>query len=291
MKIFVDNTTIHRIYKVICASNLGEPIRSTDAVALLHFGEHIMFAENMEFSAAEDDLTSETSNKAVELLKKIGCIELSNGLFLLEPYSFKQKEYQDACITAAPKIQSSLAALDEVALRDIATRVDEAAKPSGLDSSVMERWLTKDWSLEERESLKNAGFDEKKVGSDFDITIASNQILYDQLKQLTKKIHKIGNLTQIARSIEIFFRLEINRALSSQRSAIYSPAPKRANALYKTDAIFRHAIARRIENHILESRGQFSSSLLDSIIQYEALPLPIFAIHYLKQRKRNRVAS
>jgi len=284
MRAFLDNTGVHRIYTIINSPHNSAPIREVDAVALLHFAEHILFADTLEISEFESDKTREITNKTIELLKGLGCIEDSNNKTFLSTVDFTENDYAKACILAAPKIQEDIQTLNPEILVKYCSLADEATKPIGITTSVLDKWITQEWPKQKREEIRNSALDLKAKGA-YDYILASNDGLFHQFKALTEGIKNSAKLSQITLYFDVFFRIAINEELARQRKGIYTPAPQRAKVVNESDQMFRYAICKEIEKKISDSSIKFPSKLLEKIKREQILPIPMFAIHFLRNKK------
>jgi len=284
MKSFVDNTTIHSIHRILDLYNKSKPIRQIDAITLLHFTEQILFSEKMEVSTFETSEIYDVTQNTFYMLEKLGCINSSENNKILELKDFTNEEYSKACINAAPIIQEDLQTLDKESLKLFCKLADESSRPIRKDISVLDKWLYKPWNKQKIDDVIEKALDKKAMGA-FDYTMASNQGLHHQFLTLTKEVKKSSELPQILNFISIFFRVAINQQLAKTRNSIYSPAPQRANAIQSTDKLFRHSISKIIEDQVRKEKIAFPSKLIDKIQKDEILPLPLFAIHFLRKEK------
>jgi hypothetical protein len=86
--------------------------------------------------------------------------------------------------------------------------------------------------------------------------------------------------------LDVVFRVTINEQLSKLRECTYAPAPQRAKVTYEVDHLFRHAVARMIQQ-TAKGKRPLASRLIARIETVEQLPLPIFAIHFLGKKSVN----
>lgn len=202
---------------------------------------------------------------------------------------FSREEYAKACEAAAPKILEDLIVLDEI-MRDkkkfqVCTRlVNESARPIGMTSAPIERWISSESTTLDRNLIKKDSLSEKALGA-FDYTISTNDALFSQLRDLGSKIE--GDRHEASLALGIFFRTAINQSLASQRNAYYSPAPQRARIIKETDQLFRYALAHEIQDLASSVESKYVESLYQILETDEILPLPMFAIHFLRRAKVN----
>lgn len=278
----IDNTSLHRVFTAINPRKGSSAIRDIDVMALFHFAEHILFSERMELSAFEIPEINSISSEAVKLLNSRGYVVNDEGESFLTMVEFSKDEYARACEAAAPKIIEDLVSLDVRTLRKCGKLADESAVPIGTKSIPTLKWITKESETIDQALLKEQSLSEKALGS-FDYTICANDALREQLELLRPRVKR--NPNGIAFALAIYFRTAINQALASQRKAYYSPAPQRARIIYRSEQLFRYALSKRIEQLISSFEGSSPAKILKVIQKEESLPLPMFAIHFLRQAK------
>ncbi len=291
MKTLIDNTTLHRLNKIIDQQNSSSPLYLNDAFSLLQFAEHILFADSMEVSAFAEARIWDISEGTIEMLRAMGIITGDNDQPLLTPVEFSNTAYVRACEEAAFQILDDFLSLDIETLKQIGRLADDTTRNTGVISPSLLKWITKEWTSKERNSLK--GRLEEKGGSYFqtsdgptDYTICTSEPLYEQLRIMSTQIHRSHK--EIAFGMDVFFRVAINQILASQRNAHYSPSPQRARIVYASDQLFRYILEKEIERVAYSTQRESSSKFLENFRRQEVLPLPLFAIHYLrKQRIQN----
>jgi hypothetical protein len=287
MKAFIDNTCLHRISKLLHSENTSEAILGIDALALFQFAEHILFSEAIEVNAFEIPKVQTRSAETVELLYSRGCTIGDHGESILSMVDFSKEEYARACEAAAPKIVEDLVLLDEI-IRDkkkfqMYTRlVNESARPIGVTSAPIEKWISTESTTIDRNQVKIESLSQKALGA-FDYTISTNGALFLQLRNLGSKLQRDRRKTSVA--LGIFFRTAINQSLAAQRNAYYSPAPQRLRIIRETDQLFRHALAREIQSVASLAEARYVEKLCKIFETDEILPLPLFAMHFLRRVK------
>lgn len=286
MQALIDNTTLHAVKRTLDSYEDDRKILQADALTLLHFAEHIMFAEKMEVSTFEIPKIREVTEETVDKLNSIGCLTPDgNKSLLLEQREFTDEEYAAACMKAAGKIQEDLTTLTKETLNEAILLADKSTRPIRADVAILDKWVNKKWSRSERELVLKNSLSKKAVGA-FDYTMACSDGLFEQFKIFIKKYRKTKYLDRILKVTGIYFRIAINQELAKFRHAIYSPAPQRANVIMVSDKLFRHAVSKEIEGSITnQAESKFTSKLIQKIQDEEVLPLPIFAIYYLRQKK------
>jgi hypothetical protein len=153
-----------------------------------------------------------------------------------------------------------------------------------MTSAPIERWIGLESTTLDRNLIKNHALSEKALGA-FDYTISTNDALFAQLRDLGSRIE--GDRHEASLALGIFFRTAINQSLASQRDAYYSPAPQRARIVKETDQLFRSALAHEIQNVASSVEAKYVERLFKIFETDEILPLPMFAIHFLRRAKVN----
>jgi hypothetical protein len=143
----------------------GHQVSLSDAMALLHFAEHIMFSDGMIVSTFELPHIQDTSCEVISRLSAHGCISLSNQAKLLTAENFTEKEYAEACCAAAGPVQEDLLLLDGRTLSSVSKLADFSTKPLGVNSPAMEKWITSQWHEAERHSLAEEALKGKARGA------------------------------------------------------------------------------------------------------------------------------
>ncbi len=284
MKTFIDNTSLHRIYKVVSTNDATLPIRKIDAVALLHLAEHILFSESILVSTFEIDHIQETTTETINLLKSHEAIgNNENDLGIIQT-NFTDTQYREACNNAIDHIQADLLTLKPETISRWCKLVDEASKPIGIRGSQLEKWIMNDWGKSQRVDIASSALERKASGS-FDYILGSSDAVYGQLKVLTTNFRETNLVYKLAPFLDVFFRVNINRELGKYLNSTYSPAVQRSLTINKSDELFRREVEKQIEAHIDEQSSGFASSFIQNILKHEILPLPMFAIHFLRKEK------
>ena len=112
--------------------------------------------------------------------------------------------------------------------------------------------------------------------------IGTYDAVYGYNKNLTKGLKEGPEVDRVSAFLDVFFRLHINNKLGIQRNAIYSPAPQRAIVARRSEVLFRNAVEMRIREHIEKHSSGYMSQLLKDVLKNETIPLPMFAIHFLR---------
>jgi hypothetical protein len=283
-RLLLDNTGLHRVH-VVLSTSAEQTIPLSDALALLHFAEHIMFSEGMIVSAFERPGIRDISAEAIARLASHGCTSLSGGRTLLTSEDFSDSEYSVACHNAAFSIQEDLQLLDTATIRRAARLANELVWPlGGVDKPPLEKWLAHAWSQEERRDLVDESLQRKALGA-YDFIVASHEPIYRLMQGLAGTARSTEKLHSLAMLLDVVFRVTINEQLSGLRGCTYAPAPQRAKVTQKTDHLFRHALERMIHEKASENGQVIPSGLVRRIMAAEQLPLPVFALHFLAARE------
>jgi hypothetical protein len=279
MKTLIDNTLLHRIYTILQTEQSNSPIRLIDAIALLHFVEHIMFTDEMEVALSGDKTIAFNSQSAVDLLTKRGYIVGEDSIRFLSLLDFSEQDYASACEDAIPAIIADLGCLNKDDLQKCVRFADDAAKPKGMGSPQTEKWFQREWSSQERFTLKEENLSQKVHGV-VDYAVCSSDSLYQQLRMLNPFL---SGASQEFQSLDIIFRTAINQSLASRRKDYYSPAPQRANVIHQNEIVFRQALTREISLIVSSIKRKPVLEMLEEIQENEVLPLPLLGIHFLKK--------
>jgi hypothetical protein len=266
-----------------------ESIREVDALALLSFAEHILFSEGIKFSTFESLETREITNQTIETLTSAGCLDASETGITLQPVDFTETEYAAACRAAAPRIQEILQTTKSELFEQASKLANEASTTTDSASPILEKWLKKAMGEEERESLLATSLGDKVLGS-YNFTICADRSLYQQLRITAGQIRTAKQRQNVGRLFEVLFRTAINEQLACIKQSTYSPAPQRARVVHAieqmTERSFRHGVAEEIDKEIRGRGNHFVSNLIEDMHGLKALPLPMFAIHYLRKVHR-----
>lgn len=284
MKTLIDNTALHRIYMAIEGEDATKPVRQIDAIGLFHIAEHILFSEEIEVSYFEIDHIRETTSKILGILKNNDCITTTDGKEALKGTEFTIGQYAKACDAATPKILEDLSSLDQSSVKGWFKFADEATQPIGIRGSQLDKWVLEDRGKDERRAIASDALQRKASGS-YDYVVGSNDALYGQIKAMASTYDSYYRKVALAAFLDPFFRVHINKELANIRGSIYSPAPQRATIIRKCDDLFRFGIEKRIIENIKEYTEGPASNFIKKLIEKEFVPLPMFAIHFLRRKK------
>jgi hypothetical protein len=279
MKTLIDNTLLHSIGAVVGSRRSPSVAREIGGqMAIFHFAEHLLFADEMEYISFSLPEIREISANVTDQLYKRGYTVGEHGESILQMIEYSNEEYASACEAAAPMIIADLESPEIIPTLKKAGRLT-------IDTDAIGKWLTKDSSEEDREGLKENSLSQKATGA-FDYTVSIDDVLFRKLQEVGSEVK--GNRTDkanAARGISILFRTAINQALALQRNAYYSPAPQRAGIIYESDRLFRHALSKTIQKVVAPIRELHSRKILEKLQEDEKIPLPMLAIHFLRKAK------
>ena len=224
MRLLLDNTGLHRVH-VVMAASADDTITLSDALALFHFAEHIMFSEGMIVSTYDSQRTREISEETIARLNSHGCTMLSGGSSLLLAEDFSDADYRTVCMNAAPSIQEDLQLLDASTIRRAARLADFATKPLGVTSPRTEKWMARPWPKHERRALAEVALKDKSVGA-YDFIIGSNDPIYRLIQDLGRDLRGKKNQFSLSMILDVVFRVAINGQLSRLRGCTYAPRHK-----------------------------------------------------------------
>jgi hypothetical protein len=286
LKTVIDNTALQLISKFNTQNVKSTAIYPIEVINnLFHFAEHILFADEMEVISFSNPTIRENTYSTTDFLNSTGCISPDQKGSLLNIIDYSADDYANACEDASSHIIDDLLGLNIDLLLKCGELSDVSTRPLGVDFTGFEKWITKEWSNEERQDFKYKAIEMKGDGI-CDYAICSNDALYHQFKLLTSNLDvSSDNLSKILYALNVFFRTAINQSLASQRNAQYSPAPQRSNVISKSDQLFRYAISKEITRVVSSIDGSRTSNFLKLLRNSESIPLPIFALHFLRKRK------
>jgi hypothetical protein len=259
------------------------PIRHVDALALLGFAEHLLFADRVAVSTFEAAPNVANTLATIDLLQSVGCTVRRDGEPLLVLEGFDEPTYKDACLAAAPRIQEDLLLIDPTTMKRVAALADATTQPKDVRSSGLLDWLTRDRTRAERAEVRTMPLVEKARGA-YGFLLSSDDALYRQVKILTRPLRSSSKLPQIANFLDVFFRAAINEELAKRLDSVYSPAPRRARILYESSWSFRQALEEVLLAHLERHGDDIASPWLRRVRADEHLPLPLFAIHFLRRK-------
>lgn len=231
----------------------------------------------------EIDHIRETTSKIIKILKNNECIATIDGKDTLKGTVFTIDQYRKACDAATPKILEALSSLDQSAISGWFKFADEATRPIGIRGSQLDKWVLEDKTENERRTIASDALQRKASGS-YDYVVGSSDALYGQIKAMASS-YDYNKKLALAAFLDPFFRVHINKEIANIRGGIYSPAPQRATILRKCDELFRFGIEKKIIENIKESAERPASNFIKNFIENEVIPLPMFAIHFLRKKK------
>jgi hypothetical protein len=288
VKLFLDNTGLHRAHLVL-RSAVDEPVFLSDAMALLHLAEHIMFSDELAFSTFETNAVTGMSQQIKEDLDRRGYTSTTAGS-LISARDFTEVEFAGLCDSAVFSVLEDLGRLQKTTTLECALKLaGTAAGPFGGGAPRMEKWISRSWKRTERLKIKERALERKASGA-CDYILTSNDQIYHMVRELTRKVRHKRKLPSLASVLEVVIRVALNDRLAHHAGFTYSPAPQRAKLTHEVNRLFRQMVEAMIMDAAHE-RGPFASEVLERLAGLERLPLPLFAIHYLREAGANSPES
>lgn len=281
MHLLVDNTGIHRLARVL-DSKPSEPIRGVDVLELLHFAEHLMFADFLLYSLAESPIVGEKTRVILDKLESD--YGLTSGQEpLLRGLPIDVDLHHRACLNSIIDVRDKLIDLSPSELEHWCTLVDDASFPDTAKRGMLIQPLREphdrmERSWEARERLRTEG-----ALATLDVVLYSDEVLHAHLQRLLAAFN--GPDSSLSDLLSILIRIAVNNQLAIHANAKYAPAPKRAGLANRSAIFVRSNISRRIQQLLSEDRNgkRRVRDTLTALQQTEYLPLPYFAIKFLKE--------
>jgi hypothetical protein len=283
MRLLIDNTLLHRIGSVL-DSRPTDAVRAADALALFHFLEHLLFADQIIVSSFQAEPIMERTAMVLDSLETCGLIvssDCDSGSGLSATHeSFTELEVATASERASWQVLGELTVLDQNGLEELGKLADETSRPdSGRDDVRLFNDLAANESTEPGQPTlahPRAG------GSATAYAAQTNPALRARLGEIKRAAGTLSPSTSHA--LGVLFRSHINAEMGRLREAVYSPSPTRAQLARKTDRLFRHRMEALIAETIVASSTS-SSAVLRSLMVRESFPLPLLALFYLRKRE------
>lgn len=285
MKLFLDNTGLHRAHLAF-RSGADQPVFFADAMALLHLAEHIMFSDQLAFSTFEaNDVTGMSQQIKCDLDRR-GYTSTDAGS-LISAVDFTEQEFAALCDATAGPILEDLGRLQDSATLESALHLAVGASgPFGGGDPRLQKWISRPWKQSERLRLRDGALQRKASGAP-DYLLSTNDQIYTSVQSLSRMVRQKRKLPLLASVLEVVIRVALNDKMATHRGFTYSPAPQRAKLTHEVNRLFRQMVEAAIMDAAHEgNRGNrpFASELLEKMVGLERLPLPLFAIHYLRNR-------
>lgn len=277
----VDNTLMHRV-GVLLEASPGTRVSSSDALAIFHLAENVLFANKTVVSSFERPSTNERTLKILNILSSHG---ISHGddeqdIFKVEP--FTKDSYAIACHNAASGICEDLALLDASELSLHGRLADQRTRPSGVPVPPFNEWISNHGQSTLEEERRNALLSLRAKGA-FELITLDSPAVRNSIQALRCRNGKLSKAQQAA--LSVIFRLNINQELSKHLSGLYSPAPQRARVAARSERLFRNRLERIIQDVIIEKQEKATPEILLRLMAIQALPLPLFALRLLADSK------
>ena len=122
-----------------------------------------------------------------------------------------------------------------------------------------------------------------KINGAFDYIVTSNDQIYHTIEDLARMVKQKRKLPLLESVLEVVIRVALNDKLAEHSGFTYSPAPQRAKLTHEVSRLFRQMVEAMIMQAAHEQNRRFASEVLERLAGLERLPLPLFAIHYLRE--------
>jgi len=284
VRTLIDNTFLHRIGE---AATARESIPLIDCFAVLALAEQIMFCDDIEVSGFESDQVRTRSEETIALLQQEGVG--SRYAPVVQLYSFGRAEYAQACDGAVADIRTIIENSPVERLIEVGKQADASARPVGIVEQPLLAWADRAKALPRQiDEIRAAALDRKAIGS-FDYIVASDRNVRTRLRELTTG--PAVDVPHVVSGLSVIFRASVNQHLATNRGGFYAPAPKRAAMLCSVTQGARAELSRHLTAFIAEKKKttEASAGWTQVLGQDVRLPLPLFAIHFLRKNKAKGV--
>lgn len=277
----IGNTHIHRAGEVLGRSS-GETISASDALAVFHIAEHILFAEKITISDYEPSKTNERTRQILDTFAEHGVTygDDKDSIFKIE--HFTADEYSLACEKAALGICEDLTLMNSRELSKLGNFADERTRPDGIQVPMFNSWITDQANTPLEDEKRNKLIKNRARGA-YELITRDSALVRNTIRSLCKKKDRLTK-PQLA-ALSVIFRLNINQQLAVQLSGVYSPAPQRAKVAIRNEELFRHRLERIIQDAVLSDSQKATPQLLLKFMALQTLPLPLFALRLLGDAK------
>lgn len=278
---FIDNTSIHHLYKAMELRRRGRPLSAADAVVFFQFAEHIMLCDQLFYSGFEPSPTVELTQLAIEKMQAEGYAIAEGDERFVQGIPFTTEQYAAACRAAAPSIFQDLTTLGD-RLKGLGRFANESTRPTPTKDPPMVKWLTHAHNESERERIGESALAERSSIGAYDYVVTGSTELYELLQRIGGTIHR-DDLRGVAAAVGVFFRSAINQELAAEAKTYYTPAPQRARIVHEADRSFLHALEKTITETASNSKLGLETDFLGRAWIDDHLPLPLFALHFLRE--------
>lgn len=283
MRTLLDTTFIHRISVATAAR---DSLSLHDCCGVLALAEQIMFCDGIEITGFETDSVRDRSHETVTTLQREGVG--SSQCPIISLYPFSRAEYAHACIKSTLDIRAIIENTSREQALSIGRQVDSATRPLGVKEQPLFEWLgPKERGKQELADIRAHALEEKAIGG-YDYIAASDVNIRRRLKEIGRC--REDDRRTIANGLSLIFRSTINQHLAENRGGFYAPAPKRAEIVSNASQLARTQLATRIVRLVDAKRGTRGARSLSHVVGTDIrIPLPIFAIHFLRAKKARGV--
>ncbi|HEX8689710.1 MAG TPA: hypothetical protein VF729_05660 [Solirubrobacterales bacterium] len=278
---FVDNTSVHHLLKALRAREEGRPLSATDAVILFQFAEHIMLCDKLLLSGFEPPATVELTQLVIAKMQSDGYTDLGGNEDFMISVQFSEEQYAAACRAAAPNIVQDLTSMGNT-VRGLGRLANDLTRPTPTKNPPMVKWLERTWDQAERQEVGESALAERSSIGAYDYVVAGSEELYELLQGIGTAVDG-EERRAVAAAVGVFFRSAINQELATQLQTYYTPAPQRARIVHEADQSFLRALEETITKIALDSKLGLESDFLGRAWAEDRLPLPIFALHFLRK--------
>ncbi|MBI4659096.1 MAG: hypothetical protein HY735_09650 [Verrucomicrobia bacterium] len=303
MKTLVDITAIHRVGTVLTSAPT-DMVRADDAVAILHFAEHLLFSDEVAFVSFDEPRISGVTYDVIETLEKHQC--LPKGEEIAQPVAPQARDcrlgnikgrivadyeasfefYRQCCRSAALKASDTLCGwLTREVITKMAGMMSESIRPKHSTVDHVSSLLGIQDALEIRQAR---ALDDLSVAK-ADAAVRYMLLAIDQLRGALKKMERdTGPFSSSEdEALRVILRMQLNHVLAEELGFRYAPVPQRAKCDEKLEQTFRQSLNTMLWKLAKEKRSQNQiwNGLVESLTTKEHLPLPSLALHALRQRQ------
>lgn len=279
MKIFTDNTSLHRLGHVIDACRAGHPIPPTDALTVFHFVEAVLFYDSVIYSDFEP---ASVQARSLGLADSVN--SEAGGPPIIETFAFDEHDYAAACTRAGRRFCELVAPVDDAAINNVwADDADGFAAPDGVSSSKVTQWLDRTWTEQERGDVAKNALEQQAAGA-FDFVIGGDSRVYEAVQRVGESgAPRIGERAA-ASLIQMLLRISINEELAVETSTLYMPSAERAKGLYALEIAIRENLRSTGPDDLGGTNFDPSTAfdILQRIARREQLPLRGIALPILE---------
>lgn len=280
--VFVDNTSIHHLQKALTARGQGKSLSAADAMVFFQFAEHIMLCDKLLLSGFEPPPTVELTQLVIEKMRTDGYTDLDGRQDFMVPIEFTESQYASACRAAAPNVVQDLTSLGDT-VQKLGRLANDLTRPTPTKDPPLVKWLEQAWDESERQDIAASALAERSSIGAYDYVVAGSDSLYELLQKIGGAV-KGDDRRAVAAAVGVFFRSAINQELAAQLETYYTPAPQRARIVHEADRSFLRALEATITQIAVDSKLGLELDFLGRAWTEDRLPLPIFALHFLRKR-------